>query len=170
MELAGSTRTRNPASRASGQDGFNEWVRPHWSVMYACAVVQSAQGEADDVVQEALIAAWRKWAQFDADRGSPRAWLVAIVLDQARKSHRKRHDPAAADVDTPASDAVADLDLRRAVNALPPRQRVAVELHYFVQLRVCEVATLMSCSEGTVKACLSAARANLRTRLGDDFR
>jgi RNA polymerase sigma-70 factor, ECF subfamily len=170
MELAGSTRTRNRGSRAATRDGFNEWVRPHWSVMYACAIVQAAPGEADDVVQEALIAAWRKWAQFDAERGSPRAWLVAIVLDQARKSHRKRHAPASVDVDAPASDEIADLDLRRAVNALPPRQRLAVELHYFVQLRVTEVAILMSCSEGTVKACLSAARANLRASLGDDFR
>ncbi|MEP6852001.1 MAG: sigma factor [bacterium] len=46
--------------------------------------------ERDDVVQDALVAAWRKWTSYDAARGSPRSWLLAIVADQSGKSRRRR--------------------------------------------------------------------------------
>jgi DNA-directed RNA polymerase specialized sigma24 family protein len=48
---------------------------------------------------------------------------------------------------------------------LSRRQRLAVELHYFLGLPVSECATVMSCSEGTVKSTLSDARARLRLDL-----
>ena len=43
------------------------------------------------------------------------------------------------------------------VRALPRRQREAVTLHYLVDLPVAEVARLMGCREGTVKAHLTSA-------------
>ncbi|MEO8889161.1 MAG: sigma factor-like helix-turn-helix DNA-binding protein [Jatrophihabitantaceae bacterium] len=61
-------------------------------------------------------------------------------------------------------------DRRRALTALPARQRLAVELCYFVGLPLNEAAALMGCAEGTVKSTLSAARANLRSSLGEDYR
>ncbi len=63
----------------------------------------------------------------------------------------------------------ARIDLDRAVRRLPERQRHAIELYYFVGLRVDEVAVVMGCAEGTVKSTLSAARNNLRTILGEDY-
>jgi RNA polymerase sigma-70 factor, ECF subfamily len=49
--------------------------------------------------------------------------------------------------------------------ALPRRQREAVTLHYLVDLPVAQVARLMGCREGTVKAHLAHARKALRAQL-----
>ena len=57
------------------------------------------------------------------------------------------------------------VDIERAVQALPARQRLAVDCHYFAGLSVAETAAAMGCSEGTVKSTLSDARARLRPAL-----
>ncbi|MCW2529374.1 MAG: polymerase, sigma-24 subunit, subfamily [Pseudonocardiales bacterium] len=137
--------------------------------MHALAVRLSSASEADEAVQEALVAAWRKWSQYEPERGTPRNWLLAIVADQAGKSRRRRR-PTLELVDGPAANTGGDLDLRAAVVALPPRQRVALELRYYLQLPLAEIAEVMGCAEGTVKSTLAAARAGLRTTLGEDFR
>jgi RNA polymerase sigma-70 factor (ECF subfamily) len=62
-------------------------------------------------------------------------------------------------------DVTPDIDLERAVGRLAPRQRLVVDLHYYVGLDVAETAIVMGCSEGTVKSTLSDARARLRTML-----
>jgi RNA polymerase sigma-70 factor (ECF subfamily) len=124
----------------------------------------------DDVVQEALAAAWRKWTSYDAARGSPGSWLLAIVADQSRKSRRRRRQAPSIDGVGVHTDRAADIDLERAVRRLPARQRLAVELHYFLDMPVTDVAVTMGCSEGTVKATLSHARARLGRELGEEFR
>ncbi|HZZ97499.1 MAG TPA: sigma factor-like helix-turn-helix DNA-binding protein, partial [Jatrophihabitantaceae bacterium] len=63
-----------------------------------------------------------------------------------------------------------DLDLRAALGKLSRRQRLAIELHYYLGFPLAEVATLMDCAEGTVKSTLSDARARLRHLLGEDDR
>jgi RNA polymerase sigma-70 factor (ECF subfamily) len=168
-----------PTSRPTGTvldaspAGFGDWVRPHWTAMAALARRLSDTADWEDVLQEALSSAWRKRAQFDPARGTSRAWLLAITADQARKSHRRiRALPFTGQDDHPAPtvDQALELDLDRAVAALPPRQRLAVNLRYFIGLPVAEVATVMACSEGTVKSTLSDARSRIRSLLGEDYR
>jgi RNA polymerase sigma-70 factor (ECF subfamily) len=55
--------------------------------------------------------------------------------------------------------------LEEAVQRLPPRQRLAVDCYYFVGLSVGETATVMRCSEGTVKSTLFDARRRLHREL-----
>lgn len=144
---------------------FAGWVTPHLAAMAALAARLTSADERDDVLQEALAAAWRKLGSYDPARGTPRSWLLAIVADQARKARRRRRPADGWDETLPSVDSPADLDLERAVRALPARQRLAVALHYFLDLPVAEVAAVMRCSPGTVKATLSHARAGLRHRL-----
>jgi len=59
--------------------------------------------------------------------------------------------------------------MERAVCRLPSRQRLAVELHYYLDLPIADVAQVMRCADGTVKSTLSDARARLRTLLGEDY-
>jgi len=152
----------------SGGDEFGGWVEPHLLAMTRLAVRLVPGGDADDVVQEALTRAWRRQNTYDQARGTPRAWLLAIVADQARR-HRTRHRPLPRSAPPAAGEAAARVedraDIDRAVRALPRRQRLAVELYYFVGLPVRECAQAMSCSEGTVKSTLYDARARLAPHL-----
>jgi len=130
--------------------------------------------DADDIVQDSLVRAWRKRDQFDEGRGTVTTWLLAIVADQARSSRRTRVrrlrvvDDFADVPDAPDPAAVAtDVDLERAIAGLADRQQLAVHLHYFVGLSVDETAAVMACSAGTVKSTLFDARSRLRALLGD---
>ncbi|HZC52868.1 MAG TPA: sigma factor-like helix-turn-helix DNA-binding protein [Mycobacterium sp.] len=70
------------------------------------------------------------------------------------------------DVSIGASDQLPDPDLDRALRGLSSRQRLAVELFYYIGLPLSEIALVMGCAEGTVKSTLADARARLRTTLG----
>jgi RNA polymerase sigma-70 factor (ECF subfamily) len=141
---------------------------PHWEMMHRIAWRMGGSA-GDDVLQNALIAAWRAWLQFDESRGTARAWLATITMNEARKSHRSIRLPVGLPVIAqPSVD--TNVDLRAAVERLPDRQRTAVELHYYVGLPVRDVAAVMGCAEGTVKSTLSAARDGLRALLGEDYR
>jgi len=180
----GRGRTSQPAEDdLSTADGFSRWVRPHWQAMARLAARYSA--DADDILQDALVAAWRKRAQYDPARGTARTWLLAITADQRSKAWRRAvrtlsrpwADPEAGRTaaefgrdPTPAPSAELHLDLRRAIARLPANQALAVDLHYYLGLGISEVAAVMGCPEGTVKSHLSRARDRLRTQLGDDYR
>lgn len=126
----------------------------------------------DDVLQEALTRAWRRWSTFDPSRGTPSAWLCAIVADGARRrrqaapapDERLGREPVAA-----AGTADRDLDLERAVATLPRRQREVVDLRYFAGLSTTETAQVLGLSEGTVKSTLSDARGRLRRILAEEY-
>ena len=154
----------------SGDRDFSAWVHPHLPAMQRLAARLVAPTEADDVVQESLVRAWRRWSTYDERRGEPTGWLLAIVADRARR-HRTRARQHVALVEVPetgATDSGRDLDLERAVAGLSGRQRLAVELYYFVGADVATCATAMGCAEGTVRATLHQARLRLRDVMGDE--
>lgn len=151
--------------------GFAEWVRPHLGAMARLAARLAVGADRDDIVQEALARAWAKRSQYDAGRGTPSAWLLAITADQARKAVRRMRGshlslidaPDAAPVSRPDLDALMDVD--QAIMTLSDRQRLAVDCYYFADLSIADTAAVMGCSEGTVKSTLSDARSRLRTLL-----
>jgi RNA polymerase sigma-70 factor (ECF subfamily) len=162
------TQERSPdPAVVSDPDDFTAWVRPHWAAMRRVAERLAGRADRDDVLQEALAAAWRHRDRFDPARGTAQAWLVTITVNAGRKSYRRKRPVPCVDV-TASTPADPDLDLRAAINQLPDRQRLAVELFYFAGLPISDVATAMKCAEGTVKSTLSAARDRLRTELGKD--
>lgn len=149
---------------------FDQWVAPHLDVMRRLAAVTASGIDPDDIVQEALIRAWKKRSSFDPARGSARSWLLALTADQARRLRSRWRiwelsDPLSSTADR--GDVAADLDLRQAITALSARQRQAVLLVYYVDLSVAEAARTMKCSEGTVKSTLSDARTRLAQLLED---
>ena len=146
---------------------FAESVRAHVSAMARLAARLAPAGDRDDIVQEALSRAWKKRGQFDPRRGSVRSWLLAITADQARQVRRRRFLPIRLEPPMARSSAEERVDLEEAIKHLPPRQRLAVDCFYFVGLSVAETAAVMHCAEGTVKSCLSDARARLRQLLED---
>ncbi|MGN6524696.1 MAG: RNA polymerase sigma factor [Actinomycetes bacterium] len=106
----------------------------------------------------------------------PRAWLYAtsanLVRDHWRKLERERRAYSRTAASGLASDADADgLDLatrttvRGLVEALPDRLREPVLLHYFADLPISQVATLLGKAEGTIKRALFDARALMAASL-----
>jgi len=157
-------------------DEFADWVRPALLPMTRLARRLAPDHDPQDIVQDALVRAWRKRHLFDPERGTATTWLLAITADRARDARRTRNRHLRVVDDTseppevavPAADVDADLDLDRAIGTLSDRQRLAVELHYFLGLTVAETAAVLDCSDGTVKSTLYDARANLRKALGDE--
>lgn len=172
MDLVGSGA---PHPDVVSRDGFAAWVAPHWQSMSRLAFRLAGPSEWEDVLQESLSIAWRKRTRFDPERGTARNWLLALTADQSRKARRRRRVVAIpARYDTAESrspDVDRDVDIGRSIGRLSSRQRLVVELYYFLDLSVPDVAAIMSCSPGTVKSTLSDARARLRRDLevtGDD--
>jgi RNA polymerase sigma factor (sigma-70 family) len=158
---------------AGDADGdFAGWVGPSLLPMTRLARRLAPDAEPDDVVQDALVRAWQKWHLYDAGRGTPTTWLLAIVADQARAARRSQvrrlavvdHSADVPDASAPHADGDGRLD--EAIAQLPDRQALAIQLHYFVGLSVAETAAVMSCAPGTVKSTLFDARTRLRQLLG----
>jgi len=149
--------------------GFAAWVEPELSKMSRLATRLAPNADRDDVVQEALVRAWRKRDQYDESRGTAATWLLAITADQARRA-RRRWRPLAliGDIKVPSRSLDDRVDVEAAVARLANRQRLAVDCFYFVGLSVAETAAVMRCSEGTVKSTLSDARKRLRRLLEVD--
>lgn len=145
---------------------FDAWVRPHLAAMQRYAARLTSVSEAEEVVQEALVRAWRRWSTYDAARGEPVVWLLALVRDRARRVRSPRRQTLL-DREGAVELHPADVDLERAIRRLSARQRTAVELYYFVDLDVATVAGLMGCADGTVRATLHQARLVLRDLLED---
>jgi RNA polymerase sigma-70 factor (ECF subfamily) len=145
---------------------FEGFVAPHLTSMWVLATRLAGPSARDDVLQEALMTAWRRWDTFDPSRGSARTWLLVLVSDRCRKHWRSvKPTEDLYDVASPPVDVEAHLDLSRAIAQLPPRQRLAVELFYVLDLPVAECAEVMGCATGTVQSTLSDARKALRSTL-----
>ena len=155
--------------RLASSDEFARWVAPHLSVLTAVSVREVGSNAAADVVQEALLRAWRRWHTYQSERGSARAWLIAILYDQARRYRlRNRFGTSRFEIDPVASHpAEHRLDIERAVAALPRRQREVVTLHYLADLSIKDVAATLGIRESSVTSHLAAARTALRRQLED---
>ncbi|HEV7886397.1 MAG TPA: sigma-70 family RNA polymerase sigma factor, partial [Acidimicrobiales bacterium] len=128
---------------------------------------------AAELAQEAMARACRHWGRlqhFD----SPAAWVHRVGINLANSAWRRagrRVDPAHGVESPRPHDPSTALAVRAAVARLPRRQRSALVLRYFVDLSVDDVARLLRCSPGTVKARTAQALANLRrtgARADDD--
>jgi RNA polymerase sigma-70 factor, ECF subfamily len=142
-------------------EGFYAAAAPHLDKMRRVAARLAGVANRDDVVQDALLQAWRARGQFDPSRGTLSTWLLAITAHQATKVQRRlrvtfQRQPE----QSPSLD--EGIDLRAAVAHLAPRERLAIDCFYFVALSIAETAAVMRCSEGTVKSTLSSAREHLR--------
>jgi RNA polymerase sigma-70 factor, ECF subfamily len=114
---------------------FATWIGPHLSVLTAVATREVGRNDADDVVQDAVVRAWQRRATYDPQRGSPRVWLMTLLLDQARRRRvrGRRHAPVIDTADVPGIGDSSDqhvlrLDIERAVRMLPRRQREVITL------------------------------------------
>jgi len=128
---------------------------------------------AEDVVQEALLRAWRARDSLDTQE-SARHWLLTIVRrEHARRYERKRIESVQVDelVDTESPELAAAeerevLDMRRAILRLPDEYREPLVLQVLMGHTTQEIATQLGLTQGAVLTRLFRARQKLRRELG----
>lgn len=167
-------------ARRGDQASYEVLVRRHAPIAHRTALLFGAGADADDVVQESFVKAFRALDRFRED--SPfRPWLLSIVVNETRNLHRasRRRAVLALRVarlsdDDPAPDpvlAAADRERRTAlldaIRGLPDRDRAVVTCRYLLELTETETATALGMPVGTVKSRLSRALRKLQQRLGD---
>ena len=150
---------------------FDDLVRELRPDLYRYAFWLSRSSQvADDVVQEALLRAWKAFGGL-RDAAAAKQWLVSIVRrEHARLYERKRLetvDLAAFEEELPAADADPDLEkLRRAIFELEDRYREPLALQVLMGHTTREIAELMDIKEGAVLTRLHRARNRLKADLG----
>jgi uncharacterized protein len=125
-------------------------------------------GEAEDVVQEALLRAYLGLSQL-RDPARVDAWLCGIAVNLAKMRLRRRVLERRLVVEPGLGEGFEEremLDLvRDAVDVLPAGQRDVVLMHYIDGLSCDEIAALLGSSPGAVRVRLHRARRQLREQL-----
>lgn len=123
---------------------------------------------AADAVQEAFIAADRRWRKIST-YDDPVGWIRRVAVNRLRNGRRnrlRRAEILGTVRPVPSEDLTPELvDLRAAVAELPEKMRLAVCLHHLSGLPIDEVAAVLDVSPGTVKSNLHDARNKLRAAL-----
>ena len=163
------------AHRAGDRHAFGELVARYRNRLWGIALRTLHHPEdAADVVQEALVAAYRGAGAYRGD-ASVRTWLHRILvnacIDRLRKDRRHVTVPLA-DPEPPerrldvAADVVTRLSVVEALAELPPHQRVAVVLVDVQGWPLDEVAEVLEIPVGTVKSRCARGRVRLGALLG----
>ena len=171
--------------RIRGGDGtaFEALYRQHATRLYNLASrMTGAKGEADDLLQDIFLLAYRKIASFRGE-SSLGTWLYRLAMNHCLDVLRNRQtrmgqqtdsldEPEAAPVASPVPvlSAVSRIDLERAIAALPPACRAAFLLHDVEGFGHQEVGTMLGVSEGTSKSQVHKARMRIRAYLASGLR
>jgi RNA polymerase sigma-70 factor (ECF subfamily) len=166
--------------------GLETLVEAYYTrAMRAAYLVTHDQALAEDVVQSAFIRAYERIASFDATRPFG-PWFLRSVVNGAATQAAARARVVALDADDPAAAASrANLAIEpglrpeelleqaetreevwRALDQLPPPQRAAIVMHYYLGLPDAETAEQLGVPPATVRWRLHAARKRLRQLLG----
>ena len=169
-------------SRLSPKSHFEKLSMVHLDSLYSTALRMTRDaGEAEDLVQDTMLAAYRFFGQFEPGSNF-KAWLFRILtnifINKYRKKQREREvreeldaappgegppDPESALLSQLASD-----DIRRALETVPVDYRMAVVLSDLQDFSYKEIAEIMDCPVGTVMSRLHRGRKLLRSVLFSD--
>ncbi len=177
MQLLNVSRA---CTEAAASEDFDARFRPLLVDGFRLARAILRDGpEAEDVLQEAALSAWRNYPRFRGDDRMARAWFLAIVTNRCRSRLRSSWwrrgkalggDRALERLEARRHEASIELrtDLAVAVAQLTWDQRAVLYLYYELDLPQEEVARILTVRVGTVKSRLNRAVKVLRTALGED--
>jgi RNA polymerase sigma-70 factor (ECF subfamily) len=169
--MAGSARQERAwvrGAQAGSASDLEALFRVHWRPAYRAAylVVHDA-GAAEDIAQEAFLAALRHLDQFD--RGRPFApWLHRIVVNRAidwARARQLRAESELAEAYAPEREHDLSGDAVAALAALSPEHRAVVVLRHLLGHTPGEIAELLNLPRGTVNSRLRRGLDTLKERL-----
>jgi RNA polymerase sigma-70 factor (TIGR02960 family) len=148
-------------ARAGDEEAFRELTDPHRrELQLHCYRILGTMQDAEDLVQETLLAAWRGLEAFEG-RASVRSWLYQIPDALLDEIPDRTPGPSARYEAKEASE----LAFMVALQHLPPRQRAALVLRDVLGFPTAEIAEMLDTGEASVKGVLQRARATVETRL-----
>ncbi len=143
--------------RAAFEELYRRFARP---VLAMALRHLGDNGRAEDATQETFAAIWRSARSYRSERGSASAWLYAVARHAIIDRARQRAEPAAEAPDEPSPDIGPDeraeaawlaWRVHSALERLPERERVVLELAYWSGLSQTEIASYLDVPLGTVK-------------------
>jgi RNA polymerase sigma factor (sigma-70 family) len=154
---------------------FEDFYLREYRSVVALAFVLSGNGAiAEDLAQDAFLAAHRAWDRVSSlDR--PGAWVRRAVANRSVSIYRRQIAEARVLVQLASRERLrvaelpaAEAEFWDAVRALPRRQRQAIALFYLEDLPVADIADVLGMAQGTVKKHLSDGRGRLAKSLGEE--
>ncbi|HUN81864.1 MAG TPA: sigma-70 family RNA polymerase sigma factor [Phycisphaerae bacterium] len=167
---------------------FNAAVMPHLDLVYRIALKMTGNvSEAEDLVQETFLRAYRSFGQFELREYGAKPWLLKILHNVfiTQRSHEKRApslmddlslDDFAAELESNSFETLPagqmdwesfDDELKAAVEALAPDYRSVLLLWGLGDLSYKEISQILGCALGTVMSRLFRARQQLALMLAD---
>ena len=171
--MAGSGRDERAwvrRAQAGSASDVEALFRAHWPRAFRAAyLVTHDAGAAEDIAQEAFLAAVRTLERFDRTRPFG-PWLHRIVVNRAidwtRARQLRRETELAADVAARgAPDRTDTPRLLAALASLPPEQRAGIVLRHLLEYTPGEIAKLLDLPRGTVNSRLRRGLDALKERV-----
>ncbi len=156
-------RSRSEAVEPSAEDLIRELSADHGAALLVWARRRCASdADAEDLVQETLVKAWRYQHQYDPARGIQRQWIFGIarnaLIDQHRASSRRLRlvSPSQrveqVSTDSEINEVVERTVIGEALGGLPDSNREVIVASYYRGLSVREISKELGIPEGTVKS------------------
>src|SRR6266516_1752945 len=177
--------TPTPAADADKRASFEREALVHLDSLYRVALrLTGNPAEADDLVQETMLKAYRDWHQFEQGTNA-KGWLLTILRHAFINEYRRRtRHPETVDVDTiepfavfsevqdedPQGaffDKIVDDQVLQAIDQLPVAFRETLVLSDVEGMSYQEIASILQVPVGTVKSRLFRARQLLQSKLYD---
>jgi RNA polymerase sigma-70 factor (ECF subfamily) len=177
-------RTRRPRARseralirgalAGSEADLETLFRAHWPRAYRAAfLIVHDHAAAEDIAQEAFLAAIRRLDRFDRHRRFG-PWLSAIVVNRAidwARARTARRETAGEPADAPSPPEVPvgrySQEVLSALASLSPEHRAVIVLRYLLEYRPGEIARALELPRGTVNSRLRRGLDALESRLSE---
>jgi len=176
------------AAKNGNEKSFEELYKIYYQKVYSLAkMTLKNEADAEDALQLTFVSAWKNISSLE-DNAAFNSWIQRITLNQCYALLRTSRPVVSIDDDESDEHGITELesdlmlpevyaqkeDLRtrlgKIINSLSEVQRQTIQLYYFDELSVDEIADTMECSTGTVKSRLFLARKAIRTEIEETER
>lgn len=161
-------------SLAKDADAYGQIVERYKDALYRhCFAIVRDEDAAEDIAQEAFIAAYYKLDSFDQSRKFSR-WILKIATNKSLNYIKSRRHLVATEDEvmdrvvsggTSPEDAAVASELHGAISRLDPKYRSIINLYYFEGMDYEEISRIMNRPIGSIKGWMNRAKSELRKEL-----